>query len=106
LPSPQLGNEGKFLVFAAAVQADKFVLVGIGILTVAAGFYYYLRIVAAMYWHEPGDTTPITIAPLTRLTIGALTFGIFFFGIFPQPILRLLENPAPLPSTPIHTAAR
>ena len=37
-----------------------------------------------MYWQEPGDKTPITIAPLTRVTIGALTFGIFFFGIFPQ----------------------
>ena len=58
-----------------------------------------------MYWQEPGDTTPITIAPLTRFTIGALTFGIFFFGIFPQPILRLLENPTPLPSGSIHTAA-
>jgi len=71
------------------------VLVGVGILTVAA-----------MYWHEPGDTTPIRVAPLTRFTIGALTLGIFFFGIFPQPILRLLENPTPLPTTPIHTAAR
>ncbi len=100
------GFIGKFLVFAAAVQAGKFWLVGIGILTGATGFYYYLRIVAAMYWHEPGDTTPITIAPLTRFTIGALTLGIFFFGIFYQPILRLLENPAPLPVTPIHTAAR
>ena len=100
------GFIGKFLVFAAAVQAGKFVLVAIGILTVAAGFYYYLRIVAAMYWHEPGDATPIKVAPLTRFTIGALTFGIFFFGMFPQPILRLLENPATLPATPIHTAAR
>ena len=100
------GFIGKFLVFAAAVQAGKFVLVAIGILTVAAGFYYYLRIVAAMYWHEPGDATPIKVAPLTRFTIGALTLGIFFFGIFPQPILRLLENPTPLPTTPIHTATR
>ena len=100
------GFIGKFLVFAAAVQAGKFWLVAIGILTVAAGFYYYLRIVAAMYWHEPGDTTPITIAPLTRTAIGALTFAVFVFGIFPQPILRQLKDPAPLPATPVHTAAR
>jgi NADH-quinone oxidoreductase subunit N len=100
------GFIGKFLVFAAAVQAGNFWLVGIGILTVAAGFYYYLRIVAAMYWQEPGDTTPITIAPLTRTAIGALTLAIFVFGIFPQPILRQLKDPAPLPTTPIHAAAR
>ena len=52
-----VGFVGKFLVFATAVQARKFVLVGIGVVTVAAGFYYYLRVVAAMYWQEPGDDT-------------------------------------------------
>jgi NADH-quinone oxidoreductase subunit N len=91
------GFIGKFLVFATAVQAGKFVLVGIGIITVAAGFYYYLRIVAAMYWQEPNDDTKITLNPLSRFTIGALTVAIFFFGIFPQPILNSLHGgPAPM----------
>ena len=100
------GFIGKFLVFAAAVQEGHFVLVGIGIVTVAAGFYYYLRVVAAMYWQEPGDDTPITIAPLTRTVIGGLTLAIFVFGIFPQPILRQLENRLPLTQLPVHTAQR
>jgi NADH-quinone oxidoreductase subunit N len=101
------GFIGKFLVFASAVEAGRTVLVVVGILTVAAGFYYYLRIVAAMYWQEPGDTTPITIAPLTRVAIGALTLGIFVFGIFPQPVLALLKEPPKLPKPhEIHTAAR
>lgn len=90
------GFIGKFLVFATAVQAGKFVLVGIGIVTVAAGFYYYLRIVAAMYWQEPTDDTKITLNPLSKFTIGALTAAIFFFGIFPQPILNSLHS-APIP---------
>ncbi len=90
------GFIGKFLVFATAVQAGKFVLVGIGIITVAAGFYYYLRIVAAMYWQEPNDDTKITLNPLSKFTIGALTAAIFFFGIFPQPILNSLHG-APIP---------
>lgn len=101
------GFYGKLLVFAAAVEAGKYVLIGVGILTVGAGFYYYLRVVAAMYWQEPGDATPITIAPLTRVTIGALTLGIFVFGIFPQPVLALLKEPPKLPKPhEIHTAAR
>ena len=83
-------------VFATAVQAGRFVLVGIGIITVAAGFYYYLRIVAAMYWQEPNDDTKITLNPLSKFTIGALTAAIFFFGIFPQPILNSLHG-APIP---------
>jgi NADH-quinone oxidoreductase subunit N len=87
-----VGFIGKFLVFATAVQAHNFGLLGIGIVTVGAGFYYYLRVVAAMYWQEPGDDTVITIAPLTKFTIGALTLFIFVFGIFPQPILKSLEG--------------
>ena len=97
------GFIGKFLVFATAVQAGHYVLIGIGIITVAAGFYYYLRVVAAMYWQEPNDDTKIMIAPLTRFTIGALTLAIFFFGIFPQPILNSLK---PTVQAVAHTAQR
>jgi len=86
------GFIGKFLVFAAAVKAGSYVLIGLGIITVAAGFYYYLRVVAAMYWAEPGDETPITLAPLTRSVIGILTVLIFVFGVFPQPILDSLKG--------------
>src|SRR6202012_4350374 len=51
------GFYGKFFIFAAAWKAQQYVLVGIGIVTVAAGFYYYLRVITAMYWQEPGDDT-------------------------------------------------
>jgi NADH-quinone oxidoreductase subunit N len=87
------GFIGKFLVFAAAVQQHHYVLVGIGVVTVAAGFYYYLRVVSAMFWQEPNDDTRITLAPLTRVAIGGLTAAIIFFGIFPQPILNMLGDP-------------
>ncbi|MDB6175590.1 MAG: NADH-quinone oxidoreductase subunit [Chthoniobacteraceae bacterium] len=94
------GFYGKFLVFAAAVREHHFVLIGIGVVTVAAGFYYYLRVISAMYWQEPTDETPVTIRPLTRFTIGALILGIIFFGIFPATILEML-NSAPVQNTPI-----
>jgi len=90
------GFVGKFLVFLTAVQAHKYVLIGIGFITVAAGFYYYLRVVAAMYWQEPTDNTPIVIAPLTRFAIGALTLLIFVFGIFPRQIVYSLRGEAPV----------
>jgi NADH-quinone oxidoreductase subunit N len=91
-----IGFIGKFLVFAAAIKAGNFLLVGIGIVTVAAGFYYYLRVVAAMYWNEPGDDTKITVSFFTRFVIGGLTAAIFFFGIFPHFILNgLQETPPP-----------
>jgi NADH-quinone oxidoreductase subunit N len=91
------GFIGKFLVFAAAVQQEKFVLVAIGVITVAAGFYYYLRVVSAMYWQEPNDNTVITLSPLTRITVGALVLAIFVFGVYPKPILDQLREPARIP---------
>jgi NADH-quinone oxidoreductase subunit N len=90
------GFIGKFLVFAAAIQQHHYVLVAIGVVTVAAGFYYYLRVISAMFWQEPNDDTRITISPLTRLAIGGLTAATIFFGLFPQPILDMLgTRPAP-----------
>ncbi len=94
-----VGFIGKLLVFAAAVKQKQFMLVGIGAMTVAAGFYYYLRVVAAMYWKEPNDETQIVISPLAKLTIAGLTFGIVFFGIFPQPILNMLPSKEPSAQT-------
>ncbi len=89
-----VGFYGKFLVFAAAVQQQHYVLVAVGAITVAAGFYYYLRVVGAMYWQEPNDDTRITLAGPTKLLIGALALAIVFFGIYPGPILNSLREPA------------
>ena len=91
-----VGFMGKFLVFAVAIKAGNFVLVGIGIITVAAGFYYYLRVVAAMYWNEPGEETKITVSGGTKFVIGALTAAIFFFGIFPHFILDGFQEQTPI----------
>ncbi len=88
------GFLGEFLVFKTAVATGHWVLIGIGIVAVAAGFYYYLKVIAAMYWNEPTDATPIEIAPLTRLAITALGVLIIVLGIFPAPILTQLHEPA------------
>lgn len=87
------GFYGKFLVFATAVKQNQFALIGIGIVTVGAGFYYYLRVVAAMYWQEPNDDTPIKMRGLTKFAIGTLIAFVFIVGIFPQPVLDMLGKP-------------
>ena len=97
------GFYGKLLVFAAAVQQGHFALVGIGIVTVAAGFYYYLRVVGAMYWQEPNDDTRITVSPLARLSVSALALAIVVFGVFPQPILGMLQGRAETVNTSVAT---
>jgi NADH-quinone oxidoreductase subunit N len=91
-----VGFFGKFLVFEVAVQQHQYLLIGIGIVTVGAGFYYYLKVVRAIYWNEPAENAAaITVAPLTRATLVVLTALVFLLGIYPQPVLNMLkETPA------------
>jgi len=85
------GFLGKFFVFADAVAAHQWLLVVVGIITVAAGFYYYLKVVRAMYWNVAKGAEPIIASRLTQATIGVLVFLIFLFGVYPTPILNALK---------------
>src|SRR5882762_1238612 len=46
------GFFGKFLIFVAAIRQHQTALVVVGAITVACGFYYYLKVVRAMYWQS------------------------------------------------------
>ncbi len=95
------GFLGKFYVFDAAVQQRQTVLLVIGVITVGCGFYYYLKVVRAMFWLEPPNDSPtIRMSVLSRGAMILLMAGIFVFGVYPRPILRALE-----PRTPRSTAA-
>ena len=85
------GFLGKFLVFDAAVAAHQFTLVAIGVITVGAGFYYYFKVVRAMYWDTTASTDAIAITPLTRIGMIVLMAGIFVLGVYPQPIFNALR---------------
>lgn len=89
------GFVGKFLVFKAAVGAGQTTLLVIGIIAVAAGFYYYFKVITAMYWQEPGDAAEIKVAPFTRLAVSALAGLVILLGIWPAPILGQLKEKAP-----------
>ena len=85
------GFLGKFFIFEAAMREQHYALVAIGVVTVACGFYYYLKVVRAMYWQPvPEDAAPIVASPLTRFTAAFLAALILIIGIFPKPILQIL----------------
>jgi NADH-quinone oxidoreductase subunit N len=64
---PLAGFFGKFLIFKAAVEADLAWLAIIGVLNSAISAYYYLRIVAAMYFQPPEESGEES-EPLSLLT--------------------------------------
>jgi NADH-quinone oxidoreductase subunit N len=90
------GFFGKFFIFASAIAQKQFVLVAVGILTVACGFYYYLKVVRAMYWpaadQPSAQNETITISPLSRLIMIALMVATIVLGVYPQPILNALKH--------------
>ncbi len=85
------GFLGKLLVFTVALAQKQYLLAVIGVVTVGCGFYYYLRVVRAMYFQsaatgqEPATAIPVGI--VTRATIIALVVAIFVLGVYPLPLL-------------------
>src|SRR5437660_1705172 len=84
------GFFGKFFIFVAAIAQKQIALVAVGTVTVACGFYYYLKVVRAMYWQPSANNSAITVRSLSRAVIALLIIGTIWFGIYPQPILRAI----------------
>jgi NADH-quinone oxidoreductase subunit N len=79
------GFLGKFLVFKVAFESRQFFLIALGIITVGCGFYYYLKVVKAMYWQPVApNLAAIPISKLSLLTIVVLVLLVFVLGIFPE----------------------
>lgn len=86
------GFLGKFLIFYAAVSQRQIALVVVGVITVGCGFYYYLKVVRAMYWQSASQTNKISINGLSRFAISALIIATIWFGVYPQPIFEALKR--------------
>ncbi|MFN2622747.1 MAG: NADH-quinone oxidoreductase subunit N [Chthoniobacterales bacterium] len=85
------GFLGKFYIFNAAVAHHQITLIVVGIVTVACGFYYYFKVVRAMYWEAPSADGVVPVSGISRLAMAAMIGAIVFFGIFPGPIVNALR---------------
>src|ERR1700733_3044531 len=87
------GFLGKFLVFKVAFETGAFFLIALGILTVGCGFYFYLKVVKAMYWQPvPADSTPIAVSRLSLVAMWVMVVLIFALGIFPGVAVGLMPS--------------
>ena len=86
------GFLGKFFIFYAAILQRQIALVVIGVITVGCGFYYYLKVVRAMYWQPAAKIDNISVSTLSRIAIGALIAATIWLGVYPQPILDALKR--------------
>jgi NADH-quinone oxidoreductase subunit N len=86
------GFVGKALVFMLAVEAGLWWGVALASVGAAAGFYYYFKIIRAIWWEAPADGAKSLVLPqITRTCVVAMTIATLVLGVWPQPILWLLN---------------
>ena len=93
-----VGFFGKFFLFNIAIQyavfSGSWYVVSFAVLGAAAGFYYYFKIIRAMYSGESDqDSEELTfeVNPLSKAVIIVLLTGVILCGVFPSLILGLLQ---------------
>jgi len=90
---PTAGFFGKLYVFRAAIDAELYALVIIGLVNSLIGAYYYLRVMVFMYFREPQPGVPIAV-PMrsgyvgTALVISAVL--VLALGIIPGQSLEMV----------------
>ena len=84
------GFFGKFYIFKAALESHLVWLTVLGVLNSAVAAYYYLRLLVAMYMHEPSEAAtnaePLSPGLSAALILPAL--GTLVLGIFPSWVLE------------------
>lgn len=87
------GFLGKLFIFESAIEQQHYVLVALGVVTVAAGFYFYLKVVRAMYWQQPAnpEAPEIEVGAPAKFTIAALCALTIWLGVYPLPLLSILR---------------
>jgi NADH-quinone oxidoreductase subunit N len=88
---PSIGFTGKLLIFTSAMNQGYFWLVLIGAVNGTICLYYYLRVIYAAFFMEPGDLPPIRISGPTRVLNFFLVAVIIGLGVFPDRLVELAK---------------
>jgi len=89
---PLAGFLGKFLVFAAAIEARFIFLAVAGIINSVIALYYYVRVVKYMYLDEP-KTEGIQPQPAAlEVALTILLLGVLIVGLWPHPFLNWIAK--------------
>jgi NADH-quinone oxidoreductase subunit N len=83
------GFFAKFYIFKAALDSHLVWLTILGLINSAIAAYYYLKIIVAIYMHEPGPATMELSPPSAgeRAAIWGSALGTLLLGIFPSALL-------------------
>jgi NADH-quinone oxidoreductase subunit N len=91
---PLAGYYAKLMVFGAAVRGEMGWLAIIAVVMTAVGAFYYLRVIANMYFSEPVEETATELngSWTLYLGIGVAALGTVLVGLFPGAWLNAFQQ--------------
>ncbi|RIK45544.1 MAG: NADH-quinone oxidoreductase subunit N [Chloroflexi bacterium] len=98
---PLVGFYGKYYVILATIEADMVWLAVAIVLASAVSAFFYLRVIATMYFSEPVRETPRTSTPLLGFGLVSMVAGTVLLGIFSSRVLDLASDWVQAFSVPI-----
>ena len=86
-----VGFYGKFLVFESMFTSGSIslVLALIAFASVGAGFYYYFKVIKAMYWEKPATEKPLSVSLISTTAVFTISVLIVLFGFLPKALTGL-----------------
>jgi len=91
---PTGGFIGKFFVFAAALQAQLYLLAVVGVINGVISVVYYFNIVRQMFFLPAQENTPLRVPSYLQLALVITLVMTLFIGISPQPFLNFANASA------------
>jgi NADH-quinone oxidoreductase subunit N len=89
---PLVGFYAKYYVILATVEADMLWLAVAIVLASAVSAFFYLRVVAAMYFAEPTVDQSPSRTPMLGFGVLTMALATVFLGIFSSRVLDLAQN--------------
>lgn len=92
---PTPGFAGKWFLFSAALEDERFILVLVAAINATISLYYYLQLVRAAYVKPPAEGAgEIRVSSAHKLAAGIGIAAVTVLGVYPQPLWRLAREAA------------
>lgn len=94
---PLIGFVGKLGLFIATIDGGYAWLALAAVLNTVVSLFYYVRVIAPMYFMPAEGSTPVTLGPISRAISILCAVGLLALGLASGSFLAVAENIAVLP---------
>jgi NADH-quinone oxidoreductase subunit N len=90
---PTGGFLGKYVIFQAAIESERYLLAVVGVLNAALAAYYYIRVLVKMYFSKPEtEELPLPVSPAMATVMAVAVVAILYLGLMPGRVLELVQG--------------